>query len=251
MVDAPASNPIASRGYLALVLDFIFSGIVRVMSLTTRFEGAGRFTAINRNTDKAGLSFGLIQWAQKPGRLNELLRAFQQQQPQNFVRIFGGGDAALAQALIAHTAKPGGGVDSQGRTTDPRFDLVSEPWVSRFHQAALDRNLQRVQVNLALSAFRVSFQRLQAFAPPIRSERGVAFMLDLANQHGNGGAKSIFTKVQKPGLSEAELLKAIQEESVARVRAQFGEGNEVVSTRNRREAFRTSPLLLGAPFNPA
>jgi peptidoglycan hydrolase-like protein with peptidoglycan-binding domain len=250
-VVVPATKPLASRGYLTLVLDFIFSGMTRLMSLTTQFEAAGLFAALNRNTDKAGLSFGLIQWAQKPGRLNEILRAFQAVQPQLFLQIFGGGDAALAQGLINHTAKSNGGVNKQGQTTDPQFDLIAEPWVGRFRQAALNRDLQRVQVDTALNAFRTSFQRLQGFAPQIQSERGVAFMLDLANQHGDGGAKSIFTKVQKPGLSEAALLLAMQNESVARVRAQFGDGPEVISTQNRREAFRTSPLLSDNPFNPA
>lgn len=70
-----------------------------------------------------------------------------------------------------------------------------------------------------------------------RSEREIAFMLDLANQHGDGGAKSI---VQAAG----PQLLGMENESVKRVAAQFGEGsNEVASTRARRTAFRTSTLL--------
>jgi hypothetical protein len=250
LVTTPASRPLAGRGYLTLALDFKFSGMTRLMSLTTQFESAGLFAALNLNTDRAGLSFGLIQWAQKPGRLNEILRAFQTAQPQLFAQVFGQGDATLAQALMDHTAKPGGGVDNQGRTIDPGFDLVQEPWASRFHEAGLSRDFQRVQVETALTDFRTSFQKLQAFAPQIQCERGVAFMLDLANQHGDGGAKSIFKKVQEPGLSEADLMTAMEQESVARVRKQFGEGPEVESTRNRRDAFRTSPILSDSPFTP-
>ena len=250
MVFVLATRPTAGRGYLTLVLDFIFSGMTRLMSLTTQFEAAGLFTAVNHNSDKAGLSFGLIQWAQKPGRLNELLRAFQAEHPQAFGQVFGDGNTALAQGLIDHTAKPRGGTDDLGKTVDSKFDLIADPWISRFHQAGLSRDLQRVQVNTALRAFRESFQRLQAFAPQIRSERGIALMLDLANQHGDGGAKDILAKAQKPGLSEADLLLAIENESVMRVRAQFGEGAEVQSTQNRREAFRTSSLLSGDSFNP-
>jgi peptidoglycan hydrolase-like protein with peptidoglycan-binding domain len=251
LVTVPAAKPIASRGYLTLTLDFAFTGMTRLMSLTTQFEGGGRFGALNANTDGAGLSFGLIQWAQRPGRLDELLRAFQAEQPPLFVQLFGNGDAALAQGLINHTAQPNGGVNKLGQTIDPRFNLVQDPWLSRFRQAALNQALQRVQVNTALAAFGASFQKLQAYAPPIRSERGVAFMLDLANQHGDGGARSIFQKVAQPGLSEAALLLAVQNESVARVRAQFGDGPITQSTLNRRQAFRTSPLLSDNPFNPA
>jgi peptidoglycan hydrolase-like protein with peptidoglycan-binding domain len=249
MVEVPSVKPIACLGYLALSLDILFKGMIRVMSLTSQFEGAGLFTAINRNTDRAGLSFGLIQWAQKPGRLNEILRAFQAAQPALFVQIFGGGDVALAQGLINHTAKPRGGTNEQGQTIDSRYDLTSEPWVSRFIQAGRNRELQRVQVNMALAAFKKSFDRVRSFAPQIRTERGIAFMLDVANQHGDGGAQSIFTKVNKPGLSEAALLAAIQQESVARVRSQFGEGAEVQSTQNRREIFRTTSLFLDQPFD--
>jgi peptidoglycan hydrolase-like protein with peptidoglycan-binding domain len=241
-------RPIACCGYVALVLDMTFAGMIRLVSLTSQFEGAGRFAAINRNSDRAGLSFGLIQWAQKPRRLNELVRAFQTRQPSLFVQIFGNGDAALAQQLIAHTAKENGGVDKAGATTDPAFDLIRPPWDERFLTAGRTLELQRVQLDLAVSAFSTSLAHLQTHAPQIHSERGVAFMLDVANQHGDGGAQSILNAVQRPGLSEPELLLAVQQESVARVRAQFGDGPEVTSTTRRREAFRTTALLSDGPL---
>src|SRR5262249_13549521 len=99
-------RPLACCGYVSLVLDVAYSGFVRLVGLTSQFEGAGLFTAFNRNTDRAGLSYGLIQWAQKPRRLNELLGAFQSREPSLFVQVFGAGDAAVAQGLITHTAKP-------------------------------------------------------------------------------------------------------------------------------------------------
>ena len=108
-------------------------------------------------------------------------------------------------------------------------------------------SLQRVQIALAIAAFERSIALLQTFAPEIRSERGIAFMVDVANQHGDAGAESIFEKVRKPGLTEAELLAAMTEESVARVRTQFGDGAEVESTRARRTAFQTTELLSDAP----
>ncbi len=248
LVELPAAEPIASRGYLALVLDFSWNGFVRLASLTAQFEAAGRFTAINRNTDKAGLSFGLIQWAQKPGRLVELLRAFFAADAAQFVKIFGAGDAALTKDLIAHTAKPRGGVDGEGRATDARFNLVSESWLSRFLAAGRDRAWQQVQMNEAIRAYRASFEHIRVFAPAVQSERAIAFLLDLANQHGDAGAKSICTASLRPGISESDLLAKMEAESVARVRRQFGEGAEVESTRARREAFRESPLLSDAPF---
>jgi len=239
----PWARPFACCGYLTLVLEVDFTGVVRLVSLTSQFEGAGRFTAMNLNKDRAGLSFGLIQWAQKPGRLNELLRAFQAQQPQHFVENFGEGDPALAASLIVHTAKPRGGTDNTGATTDPAFDLIATPWKGRFMNAGTDVSLQKIQIGTATVAFQKSIALLQVFAPEIRSERGFAFMLDLANQHGDGGAESIFKRVRKPGLTEAELLAAMADESAARVRAQFGEGPDLKATIARRTAFRTTPIL--------
>jgi Putative peptidoglycan binding domain len=248
MIAKPATKPAVSRGYLCLVLDLMFQGLTRVMSLTSQFEGAGLFDAFNPNSDRAGLSYGLIQWAQRPGRLHEILSAFQQQEPAAFMRILGDGRQDVADGLVRHTAKPQGGVDSTGKTTDPRFDLIQEPWKTRFRNAALDRSLQKVQVSTALAAFAGSLRQVQGFAPQLRSERAVAFMLDLANQFGDGGARSVFNAAARTGMSEAQILQALENESVARVQRQFGPGSIVQSTRNRRDAFRTSPLLSDQPF---
>ena len=250
LIDRPASSPVVSQGYLTLVLDIAYEGMTRIMSVTSQFEGGGRFAAMNLNTDQAGLSFGLIQWAQKPGRLNELLRIFQQAESERFVRTFGSGDAGLADRLVAHTAKPRGGTDAKGLTTDPQFDLINDAWLRRFRGAALDRTLQRLQVDAAIKAFKGSLDQLRQYAPELKSERAIAFMLDLANQHGDGGARNIYQSVgasaAHPG--EPDLLLAIQNESVRRVRAQFGEGDEVASTLARRSGFRTSGLLSDGAF---
>lgn len=248
LIDLPASEPIASRGYLALVLDFSWAGFVRLVSLTAQFEAAGCFTAMNRNTDKAGLSFGLIQWAQKPGRLAELARALFSADAARFVAVFGAGDAALAKDLIAHLSKPRGGTDAAGRTLDARFNLIAEPWVSRFLAAGRDRGWQRQQLREAIRANQASFNRIRAFAPAVQSERAIAFLLDLANQHGDAGAESICRKSLRPGISDGDLMARMEAESVARVRRQFGDGAEVESTRARRQAFRESALLADGPF---
>src|SRR5262245_16824398 len=43
LVTVPAARPLASHSYLTLVLDFIFTGMTRLLSLTTQFAGAGHF----------------------------------------------------------------------------------------------------------------------------------------------------------------------------------------------------------------
>jgi hypothetical protein len=54
-----------------------------------------------------------------------------------------------------------------------------------FRPAGRDLRLQRVQLDLACEDFRRSFATLQIAAPEVQSERGRAFMLDVANQYGD------------------------------------------------------------------
>jgi hypothetical protein len=244
LISVPASDPRASQAYLTLVLGNNFSGMFRVLSLVAQMEGVGRFVALNRNTDRAGLSFGLIQWAQRPGRLIEILLAFRGASRESFVKIFGGGDAALADDLITHVSRKNGGVIQEtGLTIDPDFDLIAQPWISRFQQAALVPLFQSVQVRTALTAFEKSRAALQAYAPGLTSERAVSFMIDVANQYGDGGAKDLFETVNRPAIAEMDVLEAIADESVRRIGDKFKGG-----VRARRDSFLNTPLLSDEPF---
>lgn len=235
LIQAPAATPIACRGYLTLVLGFDYTGLAKILSVTAQMEGSGKFGALNLNTDGAGLSFGLIQWAQRPGRLAEIVNAFCQAGADDFASIFGSGDLTTGRGLLAHTRKPNGGVDpSTGETTDSDFDLIHEPWVSRFRTAAAFVPYQKVQVATALADFSQSYTRLRQYATDMTSERSVGFMLDLANQFGDGGAKSIYQAVHRDGMSEAELMGAIAAESVRRIR------NFKAATQQRRQSFMTT-----------
>jgi len=244
MVAAPAPDPRGSTVYLALALGLPPSGMQRIVSLVSQMEGAGKFAALNRNTDRAGLSFGLIQWAQKPGRLAGLLAMMAEADRDQFAAIFGGGDPATADGLIAHCRKPFGGVDPKiGDTVNPSFDLVQDPWVSRFRQAALTQRFQQVQVQAALAAFNASYAALGRLAPGLRSERAVAFMLDVANQFGDGGTAKVYIDVHRDGMSETELIEAIADETVERMPDALQAG-----VRARRDHFLKTDLLTDDPF---
>lgn len=248
LVRVPAQSPVMSSAYAAFALEIPVTGLLRPATITMQLEGGGRFTAANWNTDRAGLSFGLIQWAQRPGRLHELLVAFQSADPARFVRIFGAGDDQIAQGLLAHTGGINGGVDRlTGVTNDSRYDLVAEPWRSRFLEAGRDQVFQRAQIADALAAFAVSAQKIRQTMPLVVSERGLAFMLDVANQFGDAGVQSVVSAAMntlKPGATEADFLAAVGGETVARVARQFGAAsNEARSTSNRREIMRATPWL--------
>jgi len=244
LVQANPSQPVASRGYLTLVLDFPYSGLAKILSVVAQMEGAGKFGALNLNTDKAGLSFGLIQWAQKPGRLTEILMAFSNANPNDYARIFGAGDAGVAAQLIVHTQKSKGGIDpATGQSTDPAFGLTDEPWVSRFRQAALFKPFQQVQVQTALGDFSGSWNLIQAYAPQLTSERAVGFMLDVANQFGDGGLRSMYQAVVQDGMAVSDLLQAVADESVARIQDPWKS-----ATQARRQHFLTTTFLSDGPF---
>jgi len=190
MVIVSASNPRSSRVYLALALNYAFTGLTKCLCLTSQVEGGGKFAAMSLNTDKAGLSYGLIQWAQSELRLNEILTALDADNPATFVTIFGGDQSSVAKGLLAHVAQPRGGTDAKGNTTDPAYNLVETIWTSRFSQCALSQSGQAVQIKTALNDFQHSYTYLQRYATKITTERQVAFMLDLANQYGDGGAET-------------------------------------------------------------
>jgi hypothetical protein len=239
----PAPNPLALRGYLTLALDLEYTAMLGLVSLTTLYESGGGFACRNLNTDRCGLSFGIIQWAQRPGRLGEIVRAFCDEAPQALAAIVDN-----PEGLLAHLRRPTGGVDpATGRTLDPAFDLVAEPWRTRFERMGKDRELQKVQVRAALAAFRKSLAALRLATPRLTAQRGCAFLLDLANQHGDAGARTIYRAAARPGMAEADLLAAMQRESVRRVAAQYGAASdEAASTANRRQFFRATPWLSDA-----
>ncbi|HEY1272735.1 MAG TPA: hypothetical protein VGF08_12145 [Terriglobales bacterium] len=244
MIGSEAVDPVCCRAYLTLVLDIPYTGLAKTLAVVAQMEGAGKFTALNLNTDRQGLSYGIIQWAQKPGRLAELLHSFCDASATEFVRTFAAGDAKLAPALLAHVSGPQGGVEKKsGETSDPRFDLVRSPWVERFSQAGRLKLFQQVQVKTALQAFGKSLSRIRRFAPDLRSERGVAFMLDLANQFGDAGAEKIHRAVLQSAGNESDLLSAMAKESVRRMKDQFRD-----ATQARRGQFMTANFLSDGPF---
>jgi hypothetical protein len=244
LVRVPAQSPIISRPYLTLVLDFAYSGLAKILSVVAQMEGGGRFAALNLNTDWCGLSFGLIQWAQKPGRLAEILSAFNNAERDDFVQVFGAGSVAVADGLLGHTRKPYGGVDRKaGTASDAGFDLVREPWVSRFRRAALWVPFQKVQVQTALVAFQHSCDGIRKFAPEVHSEQGIAFMIDVANQFGNGGVRSLYRAVRRDGMNETALLQAIATESVKRMQVSFK-----AATQIRRQSFLATIFVSDTPF---
>ena len=242
LINVAPKNPLASRPYVTLKLDFDWNPTTKLLLLTSIPEGKGAFGAFNPNSDQAGLSFGIIQWAQKPGRLHEILQAFRDSDLAAFTAIFGGGDATVAANLLNHTAKANGGVDPvTGATTDSNFDLVSPAWKARFIAASLSPAFQKVQLTTAQTAFNKSLGFLKGYAPEFTTERAIAFMLDVANQFGDGGAKRLYLATKKDGQTAAQHITNIADESVNRMKLDLRAG-----VRVRRDQFLNTTLLADA-----
>ena len=79
----------------------------RVIAHVSRHEG--RHDSLKLNADGAGLSFGIIQWAQKPGSLGVLLAEMQRTDPERFARTFGPDWRALLEVTRAASLAPVGG----------------------------------------------------------------------------------------------------------------------------------------------
>jgi len=170
--------------------------IDRVINRVSKHEGG--HDALNLNADGAGLSFGIIQWAQKPGTLGVLLGEFQKADPARFVRVFGAQATRMLSLAEAGSLSAIHGVY-----------LWQEPWVSRFRAAGRDPVFIAVQNRLAREDKHFRGAVLAAKALGVETERSMALMYDTAVQQGPVFAIRLAERVRAStvGESEAEVLR--------------------------------------------
>ena len=177
-------------------------------------EHEGRYDSLNRNTDGAGLSFGILQWAQKTGDLGKLLAAMYGADAEAFRRIFG---RAWLELLEAARKGELGPVDGAV--------LWREPWTSRFREAGAWPAFQAVQRRLAEEGahFQAAVQVSQILG--VATERSMALFFDTAVQQGAGAAvrvagqvKDRFARQGRTTVPYDELLRAFAQRSADRTR---------------------------------
>lgn len=239
LLNEPPRSARGRIGRLSVKLGFPATKELRLLSLVSLFEGG--FSTLNRNKDEAGLSYGLIQWAQKPGRLREIVVAMRADDEALFDATFGG----KAAKMVEHVSKVNGGVDAAGKTTDTAFDLIAAPWDGYFVSAGRQTVFQKTQVRLGIEDFKDIVTFVRGYATKITSQRGIAFMVDLSNQFGRGdddeGAKGIYKKIadeMRGETVERNLLLAMSKRSVDIIKPKFGK-----SARERRAFFCDSKFL--------
>lgn len=241
-------------------------GILKVISLVSIFEGA--FPTLGRNKDGVGLSYGIIQWNQRDKRLAEIVGEFKSKQPELFKQSFGN---AKADEMLAHIRdNDKGGVivktnpndPENGKTIHPQglFELfkprrppllppIDLPWDELFIKAGRIKEFQKIQVRLAVANFRRIKIAIDRYAAAkITSQRGIAFMVDLSNQHGENGAERIFRAVVTDPMNELQALEAMKTESIRRIVAQYGETFRKGAT-DRRTFFTETKHLKNTAFD--
>lgn len=163
-------------------LDDWFLGILGHVVKTE--AGTAGYSAMNLNSDNAGLSWGLIQWAQKPGSLGRLLGFMYTQDPNRFAATFGPAWKELIRVTQAGSLDPVAGAV-----------LWQEPWVSRFRAAGNDPVWQEAQRNYAKQDVYWKAAKDAANILLVYTQRGLALTYDTAVNQGPGAAVSFAKRV--------------------------------------------------------
>jgi hypothetical protein len=191
---------------------------------------AGAFDALQLDGDGAGLSFGILQWAQGPGSLQPLLQAFHSANEPKFIEILGDRDPLAARDLLAKT-----------RGRGKNLALWQEPWPWRFWLAGRDLEFQQVQRRLArwqlADLVKEGYSLYpERFKPGGRiALRALMMMADVGNQAGPLGLRRALEAAAPDPADEDRFIRALGEYVEDLIGRKYGDPN-FGNTRGRHEA---------------
>jgi hypothetical protein len=198
----------------------VFDELDQVVAAVAAGEG-GAFDALQLNGDGAGLSCGILQWAQAPGSLYGLLMVWQRANPAKFIEILGQGDQEEAQNLLEQTRDGG-----------TELALWRDPWPLRFWHAGRDPEFQRGQRNLArrqlADRLQEGYSRYPAEFKPggAIALRALVMMADVGNQAGSGGLRRALSAAASKGLdAEVGFIAALGDYVEEIIRRKYGDPN--------------------------
>jgi hypothetical protein len=195
---APGTAQAAQAGRGAAMITDMGRRIVRHVLAS---ESGGRYTAINKNTDGAGISVGLIQWSQAGGGLAGLLDAMLADAPDRVRLYLGASTDAVVEVARAKSLAP---VEGQV--------LWSEHWLPRWRALLGDTVLQATQDRVVMSGEHMRGAVDAARTLGLSSVRALTLLFDRAVQQGPGRVRSVASRVAALGLgSEAAVLKAVSD----------------------------------------
>lgn len=242
-----------------------YSHFLKALVLTGGKECSFDFTKMNRNTDRAGLSLGVLQWAQKPGRLAELIELMRASSPviagMKVMDVIFGGEAELDR-VIAHLKLGKDGLKADGSSIDPKLEFARPPMVLRKYWPACFEILvaapfaQAYMVDLAIKTYRKLYdasypdypgdpanltgRNLKGYAPKLKSERAVIFALDMINQHG-GAVRTYYNEIvtTQPDATEQQVLEGLRDRAVQ----SWSEARDAAEDARRHNYFLDTPNL--------
>ena len=131
--------------------------------------------AMNLDTDGSGLSYGIEQWAQKPGMLGVLLKNMYAADPNAFKQIFG---LPWEELLSVTNAK-----DGAARMAPVGGVLLwQEPWISRFKRAAQHPPFVEAQWQTAETGHHMRGAEKVARILDVKTPRALVLFFDRTNQ---------------------------------------------------------------------
>lgn len=284
LAQMPLAKALITPGHFIVEFGERYSHFLKAVVLTGGKECRFDFTVMNRNTDAAGLSLGILHWAQKPKRLYEIIKHLRDTSPTwhgiPVVNLIFGGSVEM-QSVLDHLNKPNGGVvPGTGVSTDPAYEFANPPmavakyWPACFAMLVGAPFAQRTMTDYAVRTFRKLYddsytgypgdpsnlvgRNLRVYAPKLVSQRAVIFALDMINQHG-GHVPQYYGQIvaANPQATEAEVLNGLRDRASA---FWLGQTSKPLATRQknaaadaaRRNYFLNTPHLSSqVPFDPS
>ena len=191
----PVSGNISDQTWTALMRTPEPDIFGRCLQVTASFAGTG-FTRIVGNFDGAGVTWGIIGFTLIGGELGTILRTINQSFPDLIVKAFGSDATTILEITDPATpnAEKTTWANSVSRGTK-NYD-VADPWKTYFHDLGGYREVQRIQVARAQSAYWTVAQRDVATLG-LGEELDYLLLYDTAVQNGGMGRKKRVQLVQE------------------------------------------------------
>jgi hypothetical protein len=164
-----------------------------LIDVTARTESGGNYDAWNPDDNKAGVSFGLVQFNQKKGSLARLMRKMHEKNPEKFQMKFKNLDPALVAQL-------------QNDMGIKELDLNQPDIKTAIRSTAKDAEFRQAQRDLANEVYLTpAIEEMSSVG--LNSQRAVAIAFDTAVQRGVAGMGTQLDKaVKEVGTEDKDAL---------------------------------------------
>ena len=244
--NAPATGRVDEITWTALLNEPLLTLFQRCLQLTSYFEGHG-FTRAAGNWDGAGLTWGIIGFTLKFGKVQKILLEAVQREPAAVRAALVGLNDDLLRILGVPLNDQMAWADSISES--PKKHLLREPWRSAFVRLGELPLVRKIQLSLAYDDYFVP-ALATARRYNLSSEQGVALCFDIHVQ--NGGIEKQDAAAIAAGLpslppGDEQALRVLIANSVAdHAKLEFRE-----DTRSRKLAIAAARAPFAALASPS